>query len=207
MRIDLADPAADLEPLVAALLGGRSVAIPTDTVYGLACAAHLPDACERTLRLKGRDLGQPTAIVCASLDTVFSTALPELLGRAGVLARRLLPGSVTVIVPNPNRRFRWLCGADPAAIGVRVPVLDAKLARAIDRVGAVMATSANLHGAPDPASLEDVPAALLERCEVVVDGGRLRGSALDRGRPTPDAARRAARGRRPAAAVLAALAE
>src|SRR3954469_6893956 len=118
-RIDLRDPHADLEPLVEALLAGRTVVIPTDTVYGVACAAHLPDACERTLRLKGRDLGQPSAILAASLDTVFSTVLPELLGRAGVRARRLLPGPVTIVVPNPSRRFRWLCGPDPSRIGLR----------------------------------------------------------------------------------------
>jgi len=173
LRIDLAVPDCDLEPLIEALLAGKSVVIPTDTVYGLACAAHLPDACERTLRLKGRDLSQPSAVMAASLETVFSTVLPELLGRAGARARLVLPGLVTVIVPNPSRRFRWLCGSDSSSIGLRVPDLAPALAAAVDRVGAVMATSANLHGGPDPASLDDVPAEILDRVAVVVDGGRL----------------------------------
>ena len=114
-------------------------------------------------------------MVAASLETVFSTVLPELLGRAGTRARLVLPGRVTVIVPNPSRRFRWLCGGDPSSIGLRVPELAPALAAAIDRIGAVMATSANLHGGPDPASLDDVPAAILDRVAVAVDGGRLAG--------------------------------
>ena len=103
LRLTLED---DLDPFVAALAAGRATVLPTDTVYGLACAAHLPDACERALRIKERDLTKPTSVIAASLDTVFATVLPELLGRAGVRARRLLPGPVTVVVPNPGRRFR-----------------------------------------------------------------------------------------------------
>jgi L-threonylcarbamoyladenylate synthase len=168
LRLTLDD---DLEPLVAALAAGRATVIPTDTVYGLACAAHLPDACERTLRIKTRDLSKPTSIVAASLDTVFTTVLPELLGRTGVLARRLLPGPVTIVVPNPGRRFRWLCGPDPSRIGLRVPVLAPSVAAAIDRIGAIAATSANLAGEPDPASLDEVPDAILSKVAVAIDGG------------------------------------
>jgi L-threonylcarbamoyladenylate synthase len=164
-------PADDLEPLVAALAGGRAVLVPTDTVYGLACAAHLPDACERMLQLKHRDLSRPTSIVAGSLEAVFETVLPELPGPAGVQARRLLPGPVTLVVPNPARRFRWLCGPDPSRIGLRVPVLHPALAAAIDRIGAVAATSANLSGGADPSSLDEVPAELAERVAVALDTG------------------------------------
>jgi L-threonylcarbamoyladenylate synthase len=164
-------PQDDLEPLVAALAGGRAVLIPTDTVYGLACAAHLPDACERMLQLKHRDLSRPTSIVAGSLEAVFETVLPELPGPAGVQARRLLPGPVTLVVPNPGGRFRWLCGSDPSRIGLRVPVLHPALAAAIDRIGAVAATSANLSGGADPSSLDEVPAELAERVAVALDTG------------------------------------
>jgi L-threonylcarbamoyladenylate synthase len=208
IRIDLADPSADLSPLVEALVAGRSAVIPTDTVYGLVCAAHLADACERTLRLKGREPDdRPSAIVCATVDSVFTTVLPELFGRAGVLARRVLPGPVTVVVPNPGRRFRWLCGANPAAIGLRVPVLEPRLAAALDRVGGVLATSANRHGGSDPTTLEDVPSELRERVAVVVDGGATAGGApstvVDLCGPEPRVLRV---GAIPAAGVLALLA-
>jgi L-threonylcarbamoyladenylate synthase len=177
LTIDLRSGDADLEPLVTALLAGRLVVLPTDTVYGIAAAAHLPDACDRLHRLKQRDAGQPIALVCGSLDTVFTTVLPELHGRNGVRASRLLPGQLTLVVPNPGRRFRWLCGPAPDKVGIRVPQLDPRLAAAIDRVGAVAATSANLHGGPDPARLDDVPAELLSAAAVVVDAGPLPGTA------------------------------
>ena len=57
----------DLGPLVAALHAGATVAIPTDTVYGLACAAHDRPACETLLRAKGRSLAQPSAIVAGTV--------------------------------------------------------------------------------------------------------------------------------------------
>ncbi len=72
---------------------------------------------------------------------------------------------MTLVVPNPAGRFPWLCGADPSRIGVRVPVLDPGLAAAIDRVGAIAATSANLAGGDDPSSLDAVPDALLAQAD------------------------------------------
>jgi L-threonylcarbamoyladenylate synthase len=176
IRIDLHDDGADLEPLVAALSAGHVVVLPTDTVYGLAAAAHVPAACERVARLKGRDPQQPTALVAGLVETLFTTVLPELHGRAGQQASRLLPGPTTVIVPNPGRRFRWVCGPTPEKIGLRVPDLDPRLAAAVDRIGAVVATSANAHGGPDPAALDEVPDGLLAEAAVVVDAGRLPGT-------------------------------
>jgi tRNA A37 threonylcarbamoyladenosine synthetase subunit TsaC/SUA5/YrdC len=76
------------------------------------------------------------------------------------------------VVPNPGARFPWLCGGRPDRLAVRVPRLDPRLAEAIERVGAVVATSANLHGERDPLSLRDVPDELLRTAAVVVDGGQ-----------------------------------
>jgi L-threonylcarbamoyladenylate synthase len=165
-------PEDDLGPLVRALRAGESTVLPTDTVYGLACAAHLEEACERTLALKGRDLSKPTSIVAASLSILFSRVLGDLRGRPVMQARRLLPGPVTVIVPNPAGSFPWLCGGDPSRIGVRIPVLVPGLAQAIDSVRVIAATSANLAGQPDPVTLDDVPDAILSQVSVAVDAGR-----------------------------------
>jgi L-threonylcarbamoyladenylate synthase len=164
-------PEDDLEPLVQALRAGASIVLPTDTVYGLACAAHLEDACERTLALKGRDLSKPTSILGASLGVVFTRVLGGLGSRAVEQARRLLPGPVTVIVPNPAGLFPWLCGDDPSRIGVRIPVLLPGVADAIDGVGVIAATSANLAGQPDPVTLHQVPDAILSGVSVAVDAG------------------------------------
>jgi tRNA threonylcarbamoyl adenosine modification protein (Sua5/YciO/YrdC/YwlC family) len=170
VRIDLG-AGADLEPLVAALVAGQTVVIPTDTVYGLACAADLPVACERTVRLKGRDLTQPSAVLVGSSQALLERVLPSLAGGPRAAVERLLPGPVTLVLPNPEHRYRWLCGDDQDRLGVRVPPLDPRLAAALDLVGAVLATSANLHGEPAPAALSEVSPVLLEAVAVTVDGG------------------------------------
>jgi tRNA threonylcarbamoyl adenosine modification protein (Sua5/YciO/YrdC/YwlC family) len=165
-------PEDDLRPLVRALRAGESAVLPTDTVYGLACAADLEDACERTLALKGRDLSKPTSILGASLSIVFTRVLADLRGRPVVQAKRLLPGPVTVIVPNPSGIFPWLCGDDRSRIGVRVPELLPRVGRAIDRVRVVAATSANLAGQPDPVTIGEVPDTILSQVSVAIDAGR-----------------------------------
>ena len=86
--------------------GGLAV-VPTDTVYGIGCAAALPDACARLYRLKERPARQPTAVVFGSVATA-----EEVLGEP--LPRDLLPGPITLIVPNPGGMFAHLCGSTPA---------------------------------------------------------------------------------------------
>jgi tRNA threonylcarbamoyl adenosine modification protein (Sua5/YciO/YrdC/YwlC family) len=165
-------PDDDLGPFVRALRAGESAVLPTDTVYGLACAAHLEDACARTLALKGRDLSKPTSIMGASLGVVFTGVLGDLGGRPVEQAKRLLPGPVTVILPNPGGVLPWLCGDDPSRIGVRVPMLLPAVAQALERVGVIAATSANMAGSADPVALDEVPDAILEHVAVAIDAGR-----------------------------------
>jgi L-threonylcarbamoyladenylate synthase len=94
-----------------------------------------------------------------------------------VIARTLLPGPYTLVLPNPARRFPWLTGDSPYTIGVRVPELPEPARRILEEVGSVVATSANLPGGPDPRRVEDIPAAILERVAAVVDVGELPGIA------------------------------
>lgn len=165
----------EVQAAVDAIRAGKPVILPTDTVYGLCATPYRSEPVERLYRLKGRDWQQPTAIVAADLDMLFE-CVPELRGRAGVIARALLPGPYTLILPNPARRFRWLAGTTPQAIGVRVPDLPEPAARVLARVGAVAATSANLPGGPDPRRLEDVPEELRAKTAVTLDGGELPGT-------------------------------
>ena len=160
----------DLDPLVAALRAGQTVAIPTDTVYGVACAAHLRESCEWLLRAKGRSLAQPSAIVAGSVRSATDVVLPELNGAAADRLRRLLPGPLTLIVPNPGRRSSWLCGSEPTRIGLRVPVLHPLLAAAIERVPALLLTSANVAGEPPAVTFDDL-GPVAEIATVAVDGG------------------------------------
>src|SRR6478735_3847830 len=160
----------DLGPLVAALRSGATVALPTDTVYGLACAAHDRAACEALLIAKGRPLGKPSAIVAGTVSGALTAVLPDLPALARDRVRRLLPGPLTLVVPNPGHRYPWLCGDQPDRIGLRVPDLEPRLAAAIDRVPALLLTSANVAGASPAVAFADL-APVAGIAAVALDGG------------------------------------
>jgi L-threonylcarbamoyladenylate synthase len=159
---------------VQAVRAGEPVVLPFDTVYGLAADPEDEGAVGRLYRLKGREEGRPTALVAASIDQLLER-MPELEGPAGAKMRALLPGPVTLIVPNPARRFSWLTGPNPDAIGVRVPALSGPAGGVLRRVGIVAATSANHPGEPDPRRLDDVPEDIRSGAGAVLDGGELPG--------------------------------
>jgi len=151
------------------------VLLPTDTVYGLCADAFRAESGELLARLKGRSGAAPIALLAADLDTVLD-AVPETGGRACAIARALLPGPFTLVLSNPARRFPWLTGSRPETIGVRVPELPHESRAVVERVTAVAATSANLHGAPDPRRLADVPAELADAVRASIDAGELPGT-------------------------------
>ena len=149
--------------------------LPTDTVYGLCGDPHREGPAREIYRMKQRPLEQPCALLAKDVELLLEL-VPELRGRAATLARALLPGPYTLILPNPGRRYNWLTGSAPETIGVRVPELDGPGAEVVERVGAVAATSANLHGGPEPRTLQDVPVEIRAGAAAVVDGGALPGT-------------------------------
>jgi L-threonylcarbamoyladenylate synthase len=163
-----------IDAAVEAIRAGMAVILPTDTVYGLCTTPYTREPVERLYRLKGRPETQPTAILASDVDMLFE-CVPELRGRAGRLVRTLLPGPYTLVLPNPARRFRWLNGDRPDTIGVRVPELTGNAAAVLARAGAVVATSANLPGGPEPRRLDDVPRELRAGAAAEIDGGELPG--------------------------------
>jgi L-threonylcarbamoyladenylate synthase len=158
-----------------------------DTVYGL-CADPSREAPARELyRMKQRPVEQPTALLAKDVDFLLEL-LPELDGRAGGLVRALLPGPFTLVLPNPGERFPWITGSTPERIGVRVPQLAGPGAEVLEHVGAVVATSANLRGGPEPTRVEDVPVEIRAGAAAIVDGGELPGTpstVLDLTGPEP----------------------
>jgi L-threonylcarbamoyladenylate synthase len=165
--------------IVDALRRGDPVVLPTDTVYGLCCDASTREATERLYALKRRDLTQPSALLAATVDDLLA-AVPELR------RDQIRTGPYTVILPNPAQRYPWICGTTPEKIGVRVPDLPAEAARVVRELGVVVATSANLHGGPDPRSLDDLAPEL--RSLPYIDAGELPGkpsTVLDCTGPDP----------------------
>jgi L-threonylcarbamoyladenylate synthase len=180
-----------IDEAVASIRAGRPVVLPTDTVYGLCADPDHEAPAREVTRLKGREARQPIALLARDVDRLLER-VPELDER---VLRALLPGPYTLILPNPARRYPWLAGDNPEAIGVRVPELRGPSADVLDRVGAVLATSANLHGGPDPRRLDEVPEEIRLVCGVLVDGGDLPGTpstVLDLTGPEPKVLREGA---------------
>lgn len=154
------------------LADGGVAVFPSDTVYGLACDPADAGAVERLYRLKRRPLRKPSAVMFFDLGSALE-ALPDLGERTRDAMRGLLPGGLTVLLPNPSRRLPLACGDDPASLGIRVPPrLD--WACAIRRP--VLQSSANLAGGADPRRLDQVPEEILEQVDLAVDGGELPGT-------------------------------
>jgi L-threonylcarbamoyladenylate synthase len=162
-----------VDDAVAALRDGRPVVVPTDTVYGLCVSAYDERAFAQLGRLKGRG-DQPVAFFASDVEVVVD-AFPELRVRAAQLDA-ILPGPYTLVLPNPARRFPWLSVGNERTIGIRVPDLPQLARDVLDRAGAVAATSANLHGGPDPRALADVPEEI-RTAATCLDGGELPGIA------------------------------
>jgi L-threonylcarbamoyladenylate synthase len=165
----------DAEAVARVIRDGALAVLPTDTVYGLVCTAFSRQSAADLYRLKGRSEIQPTALVAASVDELVR-CLPEFHGRVAEIARALLPGPFTLVVPNPSRHFGWLSEARPDTIGVRVPALAGPTAEILDRLGVIVATSANLAGGRDPRRLDEVPPRIRSGVAVAVDGGELPGT-------------------------------
>ncbi len=148
---------------------------PADTVYGLACEPDSKEAVYRLYRLKGRKPDKPAAVMFFDLGLALA-AVPELSAAMRDALARLLPGAVTVLVPNPAERFPLAAGDDPSTLGLRVPRLEGELAPLAAVGWPVLQSSANLAGGPDPRRLDDVPEPIRAGADLVLDGGDLPGT-------------------------------
>jgi L-threonylcarbamoyladenylate synthase len=155
-------------------VGGVAV-FPADTVYGLACEPDSKEAVERLYVLKRRRPDKPAAVMFFALDLAL-VALPELGPRTAHALNALLPGAVTLLLPNPARRFPLACGPDPQTLGLRVPAWPPALAALGEVRWPVLQSSANLAGGSDARVLADVPEPIRARADLVLDGGELPGT-------------------------------
>ena len=150
---------------------GGVALFPADTVYGLATAAESAEGVRRLYEIKGRPQDRPAAVMFFRLDDALA-ALPELGPRTREALERLLPGPVTLILPNPGRRFPLACGPAPERLGLRVPDVPALAGVRTP----VLQSSANPSGGADARRLEDVDAEIRARVDLEIDGGELPGT-------------------------------
>jgi L-threonylcarbamoyladenylate synthase len=156
-------------------VGGVAL-FPADTVYGLATEPDSREGVDRLYALKGRPPARPAAVMFFELDLALA-ALPELGERTRAALERLLPGPVTLLVPNQARRFPLACGPDPERLGVRVPALDRPaLAPLAAMRWPVLQSSANPSGGPDPRRLAHVDERIRRGVDLQLDGGELPGT-------------------------------
>jgi L-threonylcarbamoyladenylate synthase len=153
------------------IAAGGVALFPADTVYGLATDPESGEGVDRLYRLKGRSPHQPAAVMFFQLELALA-ALPELGGRTLAALERLLPGALTLLLPNPERRFPLACGPEPERLGLRVP--DLPLLAEVSRP--VLQSSANPSGGADARRLEDVDERIRGGVDLVLDGGELPGT-------------------------------
>lgn len=165
-------PASAIETAIAALAAGHVVAIPTDTVYGLAVDAALPGAADRLFAAKRRprEVQLPVLVADVEQALALTTDVPPYARR---LMERFWPGGLTLVLPRKNGVTADL-GAGESTIGVRAP--NHPVPRALCAgVGALATTSANLHGQdtlPTPLAIAE---AFGDAVPVVLDAGPCEG--------------------------------
>lgn len=152
------------------LRAGEVVALPTETVYGLAANAFDEKAVRRIYEIKGRPAHNPIIVHVASREMARSCARewPEL---ADTLARAFWPGPLTMVLPR-SRRIPPIVTAGGETVGIRWP--SHPLAQAVIRDCGfpLAAPSANLSNQLSPTSAEHVAKSLGDRVSLIVDGGQ-----------------------------------
>jgi L-threonylcarbamoyladenylate synthase len=162
----------DVDAFERCLRQGGVAVFPADTVYGLACAPDSTEAIERMYALKGRPSERPSALMFFQLESALA-ALPRLGRLTQEAVGRLLPGPVTVILPNPGGVFPL--ATREGTLGVRVPGFEGAIAPLAGAGVTALQTSANLSGASDARRLEEVPESIRRQADLVIDGGVLSG--------------------------------
>ncbi|MDF3015875.1 MAG: Sua5/YciO/YrdC/YwlC family protein, partial [Thermomicrobiales bacterium] len=156
-----ADSGVDAEVVARAaraLRAGQVIAIPTDTVYGLAAAVDRPEAIERFYAIKGRPEEKAIPVLISNPENLARLS-PHFSAMAARLARSFWPGALTLVLPalpDLPRRVTDVTGDGLKTVAIRMP--DNALARAIIAAagGALAVTSANRSGAAPAVEAREV---------------------------------------------------
>ncbi len=156
-----------LEEAAGLLVAGAVVAIPTDTVYGLACLFDSAVGRRQIYELKNRPANLALPVLVSSLADAATLAVLAPADEA--LARAFWPGPLTIVLP-----ARTGTGWAESTVGLRIPNSEVLL-HLLGRVGPLAVTSANPHGLPPATTADEVESALGSEVPVL-DGGRCGGA-------------------------------
>ena len=167
------DDAAGRAEAIDVLRGGGIVALPTDTVYGIAVALDADGGIERLFRVKNRP---PDRGIMLLLEAAAQAGSIGVMGPAATaLADACWPGGLTVVVPQrPDVTLPAVLTGGTPTIGLRVPDHAAPRALA-GAVGPLPTTSANVSGLPEASDAAEILAQLGEGVDLILDGGPARG--------------------------------
>ncbi len=159
----------DIETAVQVLRAGGLVAIPTETVYGLAADASNPDAVRRIFDVKGRPTDHPLIVHLAVAEQLgeWAATIPR---SAAILADACWPGPLTLLVPRAPHVLDVVTGGR-STLGVRVPAHPLTLTLLARFGGGLAAPSANRFGKVSPTTADHVRADLGDAVDFVLDGG------------------------------------
>ncbi len=159
----------DIEKAAEILKNGGLVAIPTETVYGLAANAFNAESCSNIFKAKGRPGDNPLIVHISNTD-MLSEIVEEVPKSAKLLAEKFWPGPLTIIMKK-NSNIPQVTSANLPSVAVRFPAHP--VAREIiEKAGIPLAApSANLSGSPSPTTFEHCVHDLTGRVDAIIDGG------------------------------------
>jgi protein-tyrosine phosphatase len=175
------DPRDAVHRAVAALSQGKIVAVPTETVYGLAASALNEEAVARLFEIKGRAKTKGFALAVKSAEDALDY-VPRMSPLARRLARRCWPGPVTLVLPDAHQDSVIIrlpptvqqAILQDGAIGLRVPASDITLQILRFLVGPLVLTSANRSGEPEANDVEKFDPAIRQNIDMIIDAGPCR---------------------------------
>jgi tRNA threonylcarbamoyl adenosine modification protein (Sua5/YciO/YrdC/YwlC family) len=136
-----------------ALAKGEVVAVPTDTVYGLAASLEFEPAILRIFALKRRPSYVPCPVVVSSIEQIERLGV-EILPAMRTLAQEFWPGALTIVVPAPASLAALVLSRSDG-VGFRIPN-DPLLLDLVERTGPLALTSANDHGEEPCQSAQEI---------------------------------------------------
>lgn len=172
LKLKLRPGDAGLSDAAALLRAGGLVAVPTETVYGLAANGLDEDAVRRIYEVKGRPETKPISLLVSGLEMAaeFCLELPE---AAHELARRFWPGPLTMVL-GATEAVSSTVRAGGSTVGLRCPDHEVTLALIRECGLPLAAPSANISGQASPKCAQEVEQSFDGRVDCIIDGGDCR---------------------------------
>lgn len=145
------------------------MAIPTDTLYGLAADIFNPTALDRVFAVKGRSEDQALPVLISGWEQVERVA-KDIPTQAKGLAERFWPGPLTLVVLRSEGVPDRLTAGGPT-VALRMPAHPVPIELINGLGGPISGTSANISGGADPSTLEELTAQIGARVDYVVNSG------------------------------------